>query len=313
MMLNQLQPASPADTPFYESSRTLHGVSVLASRVKLDSVSDASIPELSVTKRKRSVEQEHVLQHAGVVLTDTVSALPALPATATAVAICSDIQTPPQPTYQVSENRNYRLYVQKMEAKRVARICAGLGPCLPAFTTKNDTITTYNAAVSIFQSLKGLNGADFESTLLIPPVFDGIIGLQRQVTINSGLMDVYSNDGREDFVPYLIANGHFKGGDHVPVVISHKISLRERWKEDIGIAKYSRVFLITIGGLKSSDLTVSKLKKARDYNIQIVVPNLLEFQDNVFVTKKRPYCLTESQMWNQIHGCLVQQIISNTK
>ena len=73
--MNQQQPASPADTPFYESSRTLYGVSVLASRAKLDSVSDASIPELSVIKRKKSVEQEHVLQHAGVVLTDTMSAM----------------------------------------------------------------------------------------------------------------------------------------------------------------------------------------------------------------------------------------------
>ena len=202
------------------------------------------------------------------------------------------------------ENPNYRLFIQAEEQKKKKRICAALQSCLPPNTTDEQVMRLYNISVSCFQSFKGLDGTEFEKTVQVPPSFDKMIGLQSQVTVNNGLVDTVNNDGREDFVPYLIANGPFKHGDHVPVIISHKVSLRERWKQDEGVAQHSRVFLITLAGLKTSDVSVQKLKKARAHNIHIVVPNLSEFQDNHFVTNKRPLCLTESQMWTQIHSCL---------
>ena len=202
------------------------------------------------------------------------------------------------------ENPKYRLFIQKEKEKKKKRICAALHSCLPSTTTDEQKMQLYNISVSCFQSFKGLDGTEFEKTVQVPLSFDRIIGLQSQVTVNNGLVDMVNSDGREDFVPYLIANGPFKHGEHVPVVISHKVSLRERWKQDEGIAQHSRVFLITIAGLKTSDVSVQKLKKARAHNIHIVVPNLSEFQDNHFVTNKRPLCLTESQMWKQIHSCL---------
>lgn len=202
------------------------------------------------------------------------------------------------------ENPKYRLFIQTEEKKKKKRICAALSSCLPPNTTDEQKMRVYNVSVSCFQRSKGLDGAEFEKTVQVPPSFDKIIGLQSQVTVNNGLVDTVNNDGREDFVPYLIANGPFKHGDHVPVIISHKVSLRERWKQDEGVAQHSRVFLITLAGLKTYDVSVQKLKKARAHNIHIVVPNLSEFQDNRFVTNKRPLCLTESQMWTQIHSCL---------
>jgi len=212
---------------------------------------------------------------------------------------------PPTPSESDSyENPNYRLFIQAEEQKKKKRICAALQSCLPPNTTDEQVMRLYNISVSCFQSFKGLDGTEFEKTVQVPPSFDKTIGLQSQVTVNNGLVDTVNNDGREDFVPYLIANGPFKHGEHVPVIISHKVSLRERWKQDEGVAQHSRVFLITLAGLKTSDVSVQKLKKARAHNIHIVVPNLSEFQDNHFVTNKRPLCLTESQMWTQIHSCL---------
>jgi hypothetical protein len=206
------------------------------------------------------------------------------------------------------ENPKYRLFIQAEEQKKKKRICAALYSCLPPTTTDEQMMQLYSISVSCFQSFKGLDGTAFEKTVQVPPSFDRIIGLQNQVTVNNGVVDTVNNDGREDFVPYLIANGPFKHGDRVPVIISHKVSLRERWKQDEGVAQHSRVFLITLAGLQASDVSVQKLKKARAHNIHIVVPNLSEFRDKHFVTNKRPLCLTESQMWKQIHSCLSSKI-----
>jgi len=123
-----------------------------------------------------------------------------------------------------------------------------------------------------------------------------------------------TNDGREDVVPYLKSQGPYKCGDRIPVVISYKISTRERWKQDQDLAKKCTVFLVTLGGTNPEklykDITVSKLKKINNAvgcNLKIVVPSddLPKFKTEKFTKDYMPLCLSENDMWKQTVAILL--------
>jgi hypothetical protein len=196
---------------------------------------------------------------------------------------------------KTTENK-YEQFVQNIKDLKQINVNEQLKPMLVSCSP----MEIYEKCISMFQGYKGMDGKCFEETLSVPEHLRHELGLQGQIRIVNGMMDNSCNDGREDFAPYLLSEGPYKNGEKVPVIISHKISLRERWKEDIGIAAYSRVFLITLGGMKTNDLSVQKLKKAKRAGIDIVVPEMREFQTPHFMSTKRPLCLSEETMWNRI-------------
>lgn len=165
---------------------------------------------------------------------------------------------------------------------------------------------------SFAQGRRCTNGQVNEKALVdsLPEKYKGIIGLETQVNYDSingcvGLVDKKSKKykGREDIVPYLKKKGTPKVGDKLKCIISSKTTTRERWKEDIPIAKHTKVFMPCNGN--KGDITLNKVNSAEEYGMKFVIPGYVENSTQKDWTEIRDRTLTVENMWDEIYNLLV--------